>query len=944
MQGDIDRSNYGVLMRGIVNTHMIKLQAFKPWILALSFVLSVGTAYAASFGKMNVLSSLGQPLLAEIDLVNVTPDDLLGMSAKIASAEMFREANVEFSPALESVKLAIEKRDNGQPYIRVSSSQPISLASINLLVEVNWASGRLVRDYPLLLNPPKSVASAMGAGSVSPPGFVNQPSPVVAETKEKELPAPAPEQPVKAAPTATQVAAAPASPPTAPKSSPAPEAPSTSAESSRDEPSPPPALPSGTATSERSTEKEKTPPASDVPSKPHKVVKVKNGDTLTTIATKLHAPKGMLEQTMIAVFEANRQAFIKDNVNRIRTGANLTIPDAAEAAAIPSEEASKRLKLMAKDFDAYRGRLASAAAARPVVAAVKTPVTGKMEGAADDAAAAVKPGANDVLKLSRSADKKKGDPSARADEAKSDKGKPNSAVEDKLREEAIVRDNQLKEARERAAILEKDVGQMRKLLQEKEALARQVEIANAKKAEEQKNATSKMMAPPVALPEVIKPGLTEEQKEAARKEAQQIKESQAKKEGENKVSADAPTKVADKESSSKVEESAAPKAKAANEANEKEAKEPSQEKKEAEKEQEKPVAPLGRPESKPAVAETPAEAGSALDTLTEHPVAIVGGLASGLLIGWLGLTVLRRRRERLQDALFESDPIDPISHGVSHVEPEPIVEEPKTAKIAETIKNFAEAEANEESSSNVRQDVDPIEEADVYIAYGRNEQAEEILLKAIVANPSRLELVKKLLDLYAMEKRLEDFAQAFNKLQSLAPAGSTLLASARRMGAEIDPANPMYSMVAPAAPAAPSAPAVPASAPTAAPLSPTMPPSLSAVDLDVTSGPAPEGDANFAATPAASANAIVPPVPGESAATPTSFSDIDLEMNDSPAETPPAAKGPEWQAVATQLDLARAYMEIEDKDNARDLLNEVVAKGDAGQRAEAERILAELGG
>lgn len=918
-----------------------KLHVLTAWLVAFSFLLGAGLAGAASFGKMNVMSSIGQPLLAEIDLVNVTPDDLQGMSAKIASAEMFNEANIERSSSLDSVKLGIEKRENGQPFIRVSSAQAISLASLNLLIEVNWASGRLVRAYPIVLNPPKSLASVAGAGSVSPPGFVNQtPPPAPPEVKEKAVSAPPPESPKANSP--PQAAATPSASPVAPSSPPL------TADATREETLPAPALPAGATSPERANASEKTVKAADTPAKSRKVIKVKNGDTLTTIAAKLHPPKGMLEQTMIAVFEANRQAFIKDNVNRIRAGANLQIPDATESAAIPPEEASKRLKLMAKDFDAYRGRLASAAAARPVAAAPnKASVTGKLEGATDDAAAPVKPGANDVLKLSRSAESKKADKSDQAAGKVIDKSKSSSAIEDKLREEAIVRDNQLKEARERASILEKDVGQMRKLLQEKEALARQIEIANAKKAEEQKNAAAKLMAPPVALPEAIKPVMTEEQKEIARKESQASKEAQALKEAAARKEAEAKDAKEAEEAAAKaaqLKETGLPSNKTLSEVTEKDAKDAETEKKESAKEEDKLVAPLGRPEKKPVVTEATTDSGSAFSTLTEHPFAIAGGLASGLLIGWLGLMVLRRRRERLQDALFEPDPIDPISHSVAVPEIETATEQPKAVKIAETIKGFAESDSAEALPPPLRQDVDPIEEADVYIAYGRNEQAEEILLKAIVANPVRLELVKKLLDLYAMEKRLPDYAQGFTKLQSLAPAGSTLLAAARRMGAEIDPSNPLYSMVAPSAPVAPS-PSPLAAPPLASPPAAVAAANsnLAGIDLDVTTeGPAPIGGREMVSAPSVSASSIVPPIPGETATAPTSFADINLDL-DQATETPPAERGPEWQAVATQLDLARAYLEIEDKDNARDLLNEVLAKGDAAQRGEAERILAELG-
>jgi pilus assembly protein FimV len=98
-------------------------------------------------GQLRILSSIGQPLVAEIDLISVQKEELSTLTARLASPEAFRQANVQYNPALIGVRLSIERRANGQPYVRLISSRPVNEPFVDLLVELSWAQGRLVREY-----------------------------------------------------------------------------------------------------------------------------------------------------------------------------------------------------------------------------------------------------------------------------------------------------------------------------------------------------------------------------------------------------------------------------------------------------------------------------------------------------------------------------------------------------------------------------------------------------------------------------------------------------------------------------------------------------------------------------------------------------------------------------------------------------------------------------
>jgi pilus assembly protein FimV len=110
---------------------------------------------AAELGKITVLSAAGQPLRAEVELSAVKPGEASSLLAKLAPPDAYRQANVEFNPALNALTFAVENR-NGKSFIRISSAQPVAEPMVDLLLELSSKSGRQVREYAFVLDTPEA--------------------------------------------------------------------------------------------------------------------------------------------------------------------------------------------------------------------------------------------------------------------------------------------------------------------------------------------------------------------------------------------------------------------------------------------------------------------------------------------------------------------------------------------------------------------------------------------------------------------------------------------------------------------------------------------------------------------------------------------------------------------------------------------------------------------
>ena len=389
------------------------------------FVLTSSFAvHATGLGNLTLNSYLGQPFKAEIDIVSVKKEDIPSLSVKLASRETFRQSNVDYAPFLFTFRISIENRANGQPYVKITSPQRVVEPFLSMLIELNWSSGRLIREYTVLLDPPEdALEPALPAVQVEPviPSSV-KPEPAAAEQADSII--------------VEDVV-------------------------SEEEPT----------VKEVSPESEKVP--EQVPEPEQKIVSaeqpettygpVKSGDTLAKIAQKVAHPRVQLNQMLIALHRANRKAFSDNNMNRLKAGPILRIPDASEVATISPDAADKEVKMQTANWEAYRQKLAaevdSAASAGEESAQT---VTGKISTMIEDNIAEdAKKQSEEKLSISK------------GEGIEGSKGEnTTSGAQDKIRaleESAIAKEKALDEANERVALLEKNIQELRQLLELKNA-------------------------------------------------------------------------------------------------------------------------------------------------------------------------------------------------------------------------------------------------------------------------------------------------------------------------------------------------------------------------------------------------------------------------------------------------------------------------------------------
>src|ERR1700730_8252004 len=122
-------------------------------------------AFALGFGDIRLLSPLNAPLDAQIELLDVTPEELQTLQAKIASRDMFAQYGLEWPVFVSSVQVKTTRTGDGHTVITLKSADPVTEPFITLLVEVNWARGHSVREYTMLLDPPVFTPGQTAAGN-----------------------------------------------------------------------------------------------------------------------------------------------------------------------------------------------------------------------------------------------------------------------------------------------------------------------------------------------------------------------------------------------------------------------------------------------------------------------------------------------------------------------------------------------------------------------------------------------------------------------------------------------------------------------------------------------------------------------------------------------------------------------------------------------------------
>lgn len=916
-----------------------------------------GLAFAVGMGSINVTSALGRPLKAEIGLVSLDNADKSSITVRLASPSDFKNAGIDYPYTLPKLKFEVDTKADGTTYINLTTTQPVNEPYVSLLLELSWSSGKMLREYTFLLDPENFVAEQPKMAEVQPvepvapvavasaepaeiPPMVAEPAAV--EATASIVPAPGltaaseeqktPEvmgAPAGVAP-AAEVAAASAPDSAAVQSDVTPDM---EAKDMAAEPASAPAASMDVAAAEKTAEAEK--------------IAVKSGDSLSKIAAQVKPAEVSLERMIVALYHANSQEFDSKNMNRLRTGKILRMPESEGVSKITQAAAVKEIHAHVADWNTYRQKLA-AAQGMAAEQAPKQVDAGKVTTAVSEKSPVTKEPAKEVLKLSKG--EAPGDKQVAGASSKKEK---QIAKQD----DALAKEKQLQEEQKRVAELEKIKQSETKLVELKTQAVESVPV----------------------------------------------------------VAASAPVEAA---------------------------------------------VPVAKPKAMPV--KTAAAPASPLDEMLEDPMYLGGAAAVLLGLGGLGFVLVRRSRNKggkKKSELTKEFKIEPIGSATGSWAA-PVPPSPETG-------DFTKQSAPAIQSADTGDDVDPIGEAELFLNFGRDAQAEEVLKEALSKNPTNLPVKLKLLSIYTNRKDAVSFSKYAREIQQTGDAAAWEQVVA--MGRTVDPTNPTYGGGSGAQPEE-STPAEPAPSvdfdlgfgktvvnPPAAKefsmdfdvtgthpgiavkssgahaadevvdvsgilpgevaraaqetpmdfdVSGILPgevmkaaqktemdfdisstqilraPAAATMDFDVTgSGDALKASAAPAA-PALDLGDLVFEMPtsggskAEEPAKPVSagdggmdfmidfpmdvaaaepaqkvetaskldidFADISLNLDTSASPAGGDAKSEQWHEVATKLDLAKAYQEMGDAAGAREILDEVVRDGDGQQRETAEKLLEQL--
>lgn len=648
--------------------------------------------FAAGLGKLNVMSGLGEPLKADIELISVTPAELSSITATIASEEAYTNQGIEKPASHHTIKVEVGNSPSGAPILKLKSDQPITEPFLDMLIQVDWSSGRLLREYTVLLDPP---------------GYTGETEPAIKDTFTASVP----EVNKKSAGIgASNVANAGAN-----------EFHGATVKST-------PAVRSKKKAKRETTTESAAKVESVVASEPQSDLGgqeryTQRGDTLHKIASEMK-PEGIsLEQMLVGLYQANPDAFQGENMNRLKVGQIIRQPSEETLNAISSKDAAREIKVQTANWNAYRNKLAGIVEdSKPAESESGSTQSsgGKIKSAAEDKSIPAK-GPQDVVKLS-------------SGESSKETGENAKSLQDKiaaLQEENTAREKSLKEAQDRTSNLEKQIADMQKLLALKNGAMAEMQ----KQAEKAKSKPAEAPAPDIKPAEPVKPA-------------------------EPMAKAEKP-----------VEATTAPSPQA----------------------QPQPTAEVNQPtqaavQPAPQPVDPAAEVGLLETTIADIPLGtllpIGGGLLAMLGGGWF---YLRKKREKnLAD--FEQGIM--TSGGLKA---NTVFGNTGTASVdtgdTSFLTDFSQSASGGMIDTN---DVDPIAEAEVYMAYGRDAQAEEILKDAISKEPKRYELHLKLLEMYAASKNMSAFETISGELYTTLGASDPTWAKVAAIGIKLEPNNPLY--------------------------------------------------------------------------------------------------------------------------------------------------------
>ena len=638
--------------------------------IAAASSLSSGMAHALGLGEVTLQSALNQPLIAEIELLEVRDLASGEVLPSLASPEAFNKAGVDRQFFLTDLKFTSVLKPNGKSVIRVTSNKPMREPYLNFLVEVLWPNGRLLREYTLLLDPPLYTPQSVIPAAAQLPVAAPAPAPRI--------------QPPVARPAIAAVQ------PTAPAAPSAPAAPA-------------------------------APAAMPLDGNEYKTTA---NDTLWEIAQRARAG-GSVHQAMLAIQDLNPDAFIGGNINRLKSGQVLRLPDEQQ---VKSRAQGEAIAQVAEQNTAWREGRNVAASARQLDATKRTSA----------AAAPAKVDTGDSLKL------------VAADSGKATAGSDKGAADSKaLTDKLAVTQESLDSSRRENDELK---GRMTDLQSQLDKLQRLIQLKDDQMAKLQADLAAQNQ-PPAAAPIAAEAAVVAEAAPAAVEPAAEAVP-------QDPVAAPVvPASSAETDFNYSEEPVAQPEAAAPPAVPEPApvvAPEPA------------PVVAVAPVVEAPVVAESPAES-NPLDSLLANPLLLGAAGGGALLLLLVALMMLSRRNAlkeaELQDRLAAEDGSSELGEGLD-------LADDSFAGVTDDFDSPQSDVAKEERVT--AQTGDALGEADIYIAYGRFPQAAELLQSAINDEPQRSDLRLKLMEVYAEMGDRNGFARQDNELREIGGSAAEL--------------------------------------------------------------------------------------------------------------------------------------------------------------------------
>ncbi|MCX7209975.1 MAG: hypothetical protein NTZ99_06280 [Burkholderiales bacterium] len=583
-------------------------------VLLTALLLQPSVMLAAALGEISVQSAIGQRLSAEIEIVGLSKNDADTIALRLAPPEAYKEAGLDYSAVLRSMRFNIEKKAE-RYVVRLSSEEVVNDPFITILFEIDTDGNRNIRQYALLLDPP----------AVDQQVAVTEPqTAVVPELNAAVVPA--------------------------------------------------------------NSDAKETVPTAEVAAT-HTVGK---GETLHGIASQLKPAETKLEQVLIALQRLNPNAIEGDNINRIKAGAVLTLPDAETIKAIDAADARKLVNAQTADFRRYREQLAQQARKPEASTEARADTTTNRQSQGRVGVQVTEPtskATQDKLRLSKAGAQ----------------GNFQSAANEAANMDKIAAEKALAEANDRVAALEKNVRDMSSLLDMKNQTL-------AAMQNQTKSAAASAAAPTEATSAPIE---TKESTASTTTETQAAEKTEVKTEAE----------PASQSLVQMVEE---------------------------------------KIKTDPLVTEMKTWKWDSAQFFNQDTAAYTSAAAVVLLSLAFISSVVRRRRHPSSN-VYDANPF--LNERKTKAQSELSTKVDKTPTEVETKNSVFHSHFVPSVSQLDINEVDAVAEADAYIAYGRDKQAEEILLDALRTHPQRHALRVKLLEIHAGRQDKKKFAALAKELQ-----------------------------------------------------------------------------------------------------------------------------------------------------------------------------------